>query len=266
MLFKKKILMKVKMHDPDEGNNDDQVALKRSQRLSTKPKYLDDYVLLLCEEEGERLLMCLNNEPESFEEAKKHKEWLRACEAELESTTKLDSWELVDLPPGAKAIGLKWIFKIKRNSDESINKYKSRFVAKGYVQRYEIDYEEIFAPVARIETIRLLINLAATNGWEIHHLDVKTAFLYGELKETVYVMQPEGYEVKGSEEKVYKLKKASYGLKQAPRAWNDKLNKSLLDFKFTRCHKEPSVYRKEVGGKLLLANCYLLMCMLMTFS
>lgn len=147
----------------------------------------------------------------------------------------------MELPPGAKAIGLKWIFKIKRNSDGSINKYKSRLVAKGYVQRYGVDYEEVFAPVARIETIQLLINLAATNGWEIHHLDVKTAFLHGELKETVYVTQPEGFEVKGSEHKVYKLKKVLYGLKQAPRAWNDKLNKILLGFKFTRCLKEPSV-------------------------
>ena len=242
--------------DRDETSENDPMELRRSTRVISKPKYLEDYVLLLAEEEGERLLMCLNNEPESFEEAKIHKEWLRACEAEIESITKLDSWELVDLPPGAKPIGLKWIFKLKRNSDGSINKYKSRLVAKGYVQRYGIYYEEVFAPVARIETIRLLINLAATNGWEIHHLDVKTAFLHGELKETVYVSQPEGFEVKGSEEKVYKLKKALYGLKQAPRAWNDKLNKILLSFEFTRCHKEPSVYRKEIGGKLLVVAVY----------
>ena len=91
-------------------------------------------------------------------------------------------------------------------------------MAKGYVQWYGLDYEEVFAPVARIETIQLLINLAATKGWEIHHLDVKTAFLYGELKEIVYVTQPEGLDVKGSENKVYKLHKALYGLKQALRA------------------------------------------------
>lgn len=114
----------------------------------------------------------------------------------------------------------------------------------------------MFAPVARIEFIRLLINLAATKGWEIHHLDVKTAFLHGELKETVYVMQPEGFEIKGSEEKVYKLKKALYGLKQASRAWNEKLNSILLSFKFTRCLKEPSVYRKEVRGNLLVVAVY----------
>lgn len=85
-------------------------------------------------------------------------------------------------------------------------------LAKGYVQKHGIDYNEVFAPVARIETVRLLTGLAASYGWEIHHLDVKTAFLHGYLKEEVYVSQPEGFEVKGKEEKVYKLKKALYGL------------------------------------------------------
>ena len=90
-------------------------------------------------------------------------------------------------------------------------------MAKGYIQRHGIDYEEVFAPVARIETIRFIMQLAACNGWEVHHLDVKTAFLHGDLKEVVYVSQPEGYVIKGKEEKVYKLNKALYGLKQAPR-------------------------------------------------
>lgn len=108
--------------------------------------------------------MYLNDEPRTFEEAKKLKEWLRACEDEIESITRLESWSLVNLPPGSNPIGLKWVFKIKRNSNGSINKYKSLLVAKEYVQRYGIDYEEVFAPVARIETICFLINLAATNG------------------------------------------------------------------------------------------------------
>ena len=84
-------------------------------------------------------------------------------------------------------------------------------VAKGYVQRHGVDYDKVFAPVARIETIRLIIGLASSKGWEIHHLDVKTAFLHGELKEEVFVEQPEGFLVKGKETKVYKLKKALYG-------------------------------------------------------
>ena len=85
---------------------------------------------------------------------------------------------LLDKPAGVKVIGLKWIFKIKRNANGSINKHKSRLVVKGYVQEHRIDFEKVFAPVARIEVIRLLFGLAATNGWEIHHLDVKTTFLH----------------------------------------------------------------------------------------
>lgn len=150
------------------------------------------------------------------------------------------TWTLEDLPAGVKAIGLKWIFKLKRNSDGSINKHKARLVAKGYVQIHGIDFDEVFAPVARIETIRLLINLAAAYNWEIHHLDVKTAFLHGDLKEIVYVTQQEGFEVIRSESKVYKLNKALYGLRQAPRAWNHKLNSILKELQFVKCSKEPS--------------------------
>lgn len=138
--------------------------------------------------------------------------WREACKEEIGSIIKNKTWDLVNLPGGAKPIGLKWVFKIKRNSDGSINKHKATLVAKGYVQRYSIDFEEVFAPVARIETVRFIIALAASYGWEVHHLDVKTAFLHGDLKEVVYVTQPEGFVTKGSEDKVYKLKKALYGL------------------------------------------------------
>ena len=128
--------------ESEEDQEESQTTLRRSQRITSAPKYQEDYVLFT-EEEGEILLMVLNDEPRSFEEAKKFKEWVRACEDEIDSITRLESWSLVDLPPGAKQMGLKWIFKIKRNSDGSINKYKSRLVAKGYVQRYGIDYEEV---------------------------------------------------------------------------------------------------------------------------
>ena len=201
-------------------------------------------------------MLSINDEPWSFEEAKEKKVWRDACEDEIKSIVKNNTWDLAELPVGAKAIGLKWIFKIKRNSDRSINKFKARLVAKGYVQQYGVDFEEVFAPVARLETIRLLISLAATNGWEIHHLDVKTAFLHGELKEIVYVSQPEGFEKKEHEKKVYRLNKALYGLRQAPRAWNNKLNQILMELGFSKCTKEPSVYRKTIKGDLLVVAVY----------
>ena len=148
------------------------------------------------------------------------------------------------------------MFKIKKNSDGSIIKFKARLVAKGYIQRHGIDYEEVFAPVARIETIRLLLALAASNGWQVHHLDVKTAFLHGDLKEEVYVAQPEGYTIKGKEDKVYKLNKALYGLKQAPRDWNEKLNNVLGQLNFEKCTKEPALYLSRDKDQLLLVAVY----------
>ena len=153
---------------------------------------MSDYVYLV-EAEGERLIFLINEEPYDFKEAMEKKVWRDACEDEISSIIKNKTWELVDLPKGAKPIGLKLIFKIKRNSDGTINKHKSRLVAKGYIQRHGIDFEEVFAPVARIESIRLIISIAASKGWELHHLDVKTAFLHGDLKEDVYVTQPEGF-------------------------------------------------------------------------
>lgn len=220
----RELITQGEIHENDEEAEEEEPPLRRSQRQVFTPKYLDDYILLIEEEEGELLLNLINQEPRNFGEAQELEEWIKACEEEIQSIVKNGTWELVDLPRGAKAIGLKWVFKLKRNADGSINKYKARLVAKGYVQEYGVDFDEVFAPVSRMETIRLLISLAATRGWEIHHLDVKTAFLHGELKETVYVTQPEGFIVNGSEAKVYKLKKALYGLRQVPRAWNNKLN------------------------------------------
>ena len=243
--------------DEDETTEEDteQFQPRRSTRISKKPAYLDDYIYL-AEVEGERLLLLLNGEPWDFKTAMEEKVWRDACEEEIKSIVKNKTWILVDLPSDAKLIGLKWIFKIKRNADGSINKYKSRLVAKGYIQQHGIDFEKVFAPVARIETVRFIIALAASRGWEIHHLDVKTAFLHGDLKEVVFVSQPKGFEVKGQEHKVYKLHKALYGLRQAPRAWNEKLNKVLEKLKFKRCSKEPSLYRKQEKDRLLLVAVY----------
>ncbi|CAL9005801.1 unnamed protein product, partial [Prunus brigantina] len=132
-------------------------------------------------------------------------------------------------------------------------RYKARLVAKGYKQKYGIDYEEVFAPVARLDTVRLLISLAAHHNWKIYQLDVKSAFLNGVLDEEVYVEQPEGFKIKGEEQKVYRLKKALYGLKQAPRAWNSRIDCYLQENGFVQCPYEHSVYMKNGGeGEFLI--------------
>ncbi|WZZ85883.1 hypothetical protein YC2023_114462 [Brassica napus] len=228
---------------------------RRSTRQTSKPSYLEDYILL-AELECELLLLSINDEPASWHEAKGSKKWTNAYQDEIDSINKNNTWILVDKPTGVKIIGLKWVFKVKRNADGSINKFKARLVSKGYVQEHGIDFDEVFAPVARLETIRLLIGLSAANKWEIHHLDVKTAFLHGELNEEVYVSHPKGFEKKGEEHKVFKLSKALYGLRQAPRAWNTKLDQILKRLGFKKCSKESSVYQKESGGKLLIVAIY----------
>ena len=145
------------------------------------------------------------------------------------------TWKLVKLPRGHKAIGLKWVFKVKRDEQGTIVKHKAWLVAKGYVQQQGVDFGEVFAPVARMESVRMLLAVAAQEGWLVHHMDVKSAFLNGELKEEVYVQQPPGFIAAGHEEKVLKLNKALYGLRQAPHTWNVKLDRSLHDLGFARC-------------------------------
>ena len=128
---------------------------------------------------------------------------------------KNQTWMLVNRPAHKKAIRVKWVYRTKFNDDGSINKHKARLVVKGYAQMFRVDFSEIFAPVARLHTIRMLLALAAQNGWTIHQMDVKSVFLNGYLEEEIFVEQPEGFVIQEEEERVYLLKKALYGLKQA---------------------------------------------------
>lgn len=130
------------------------------------------------------------DEPAHHTEALKHETWRLAMEEELKSIQENDTWELTTLPAGVQPIGLKWVFKLKKDAAGNVIRHKAHLVAKGYVQQHGIDFDEVFAPVARMETVRLLLAVAAQEGWDVHHLDVKSAFLNGELEEEVYVMQP----------------------------------------------------------------------------
>ena len=166
------------------------------------------------------------------------------------------AWELASLPPGHRAIGLKWVFKVKRDPSGNIVKHKARLVAKGYAQRQGVDFDEVFAPVARMETVRLLLALAAQGGWQVHHMDVKSAFLNGDLLEEVYVQQPAGFVDGNNSSKVLKLKKALYGLRQAPRAWNAKLDETMRSIGFEQCPLEHALYRRGDAHKFLLVGVY----------
>ncbi|GJY79920.1 zinc finger, CCHC-type containing protein [Tanacetum coccineum] len=201
-------------------------------------------------------LLLIEEEPRNYKEASIDKKWIEAMEIELDSINKNNTWTLTTLPPDQKAIGLKWVYKTKRDAEGKIIKYKARLVAKGYVQEQGIDFDEVFAPVARIETVRLILALAAYHGWQVHHLDVKSAFLHGDLKEEVYVTQPEGFVQQGNSGKVYKLTKALYGLRQAPRAWNVKLDQTLKSLDFKKCNLEQAVYTKRNKTSTLIVGVY----------
>jgi len=201
-------------------------------------------------------LLAAMEEPAKYQDAAGDPNWMAAMDSEIQSINKNKTWQLAKLPAGHRPIGLKWVYKLKKNAEGEIVKHKARLVAKGYVQREGIDFEEVFAPVARLDTVRLLLAIAANWGWQVHHLDVKTAFLNGELTEDVYVSQPEGYVVEGKEKLVLKLSKALYGLKQAPRAWNVKLDGSLKKLGFSRCKTEPAVYTRGVGLSKVILGVY----------
>jgi Reverse transcriptase (RNA-dependent DNA polymerase) len=140
---------------------------------------------------------------------------MKAIEETMESMRSNNVWKLVDLPEGRKAIGNKWVLKIKRLADGSIDRYKARLVVKGYTQQEGIDYEEIFSPVVRFTSIRLILATVAGLDLELHQMDVKTVFLNGNLEEEIYMEQPASFVVEGQEHKVCELLRSIYGLKQS---------------------------------------------------
>jgi hypothetical protein len=132
-------------------------------------------------------------EPESYEEAVEDANWHTVMEEEMHALAENETWDLVDAAKGVKPIRCKWVYKVKYNADGSINRYKARLVAKGYVQKHGIDYDEMFALVAKITIVHVLLAVAAAKGWHLHQMDVKNAFLQGELEEQVYMVQPPGF-------------------------------------------------------------------------
>nr|GEV65588.1 retrovirus-related Pol polyprotein from transposon TNT 1-94 [Tanacetum cinerariifolium] len=168
-------------------------------------------------------------EPKNIKEAMADSAWIEAIKEELHQFDRLQVWELVDKPFGKSIIRLKWLWKNKKDEDQTVIHNKARLIAKGYAQEEGIDFEESFVPVVRLEVVWIFIAYAAHKSFPIFQMDVKTAFLNGPLKEEVYVAQPDGFVDPDHPEKIYRLRKALYGLKQAPMAWYDELSKFLMD-------------------------------------
>jgi hypothetical protein len=223
-------------------------APKGTFRESKKP---DKYSGLIAQ-----LNLVIDSEPSTFEEATKHKVWKDAMIEEYESILKNDVWEVVPRPQGKSVVTSKWLYKIKHAADGSVEKFKARFVARGFSQKEGIDYDEIFAPVARYTSIRIIISLASVFDWKLHQMDVKTAFLNGEVEQEVYIEQPEGFVIHGKESHVCKLKKALYGLKQAPRAWYGRIDSFLQSLGFSKSIADPNLYIKIVKNHPVILVLY----------
>ncbi|RDY01338.1 Copia protein, partial [Mucuna pruriens] len=174
----------------------------------------------------------------------------------VEGYTEEPHMELVTLPHNKMFIGVKWVYRVKVKPTGEVAKYKTRLVAKGFLQKARLDYNEVFAPVARIENIRLVVDAATFRCWSLHQLDVKSSFLNGPLEEEVYMCQPPGFEVIGHEDNVCMLKKALYGLKQAHRAWNRIIDCFLLQLSFNKCTIERGVYVRVTAGDLMFVSLY----------
>ncbi|GJX41330.1 putative ribonuclease H-like domain-containing protein [Tanacetum coccineum] len=195
-------------------------------------------------------------EPKTYKDALTQACWIEAMQEELNEFERLEVWELVPRPDKVMVITLKWIYKVKLDELGGILKNKARLVAHGYRQEEGINFEESFAPVTRLEAIRIFLAFAAHMNMVVYQMDVKTAFLNGNLREEVYVSQPDGFVDKDNPNHVYKLKKALYGLKQAPRAWYDMLSSFLISQDFSKGSVDPTLFIRRDGKELLLVQIY----------
>uniref|UniRef100_A0AAV1TIP8 Polyprotein n=1 Tax=Peronospora matthiolae TaxID=2874970 RepID=A0AAV1TIP8_9STRA len=212
----------------------------------------DSFYCFSAEEDGEQA--------SSYREVMKSgykEQWLQAMKSEMKSLEEHSTWKLMDMPPGKKAVGCKWVFKIKRDPSGEIIKFKARLVAKGFTQRPGIDYNETFAPVARKESINTVLAIAAAEDLEAENVDVDTAFLYGEVEEEIYMDQPDGFEDEGSPNKKCLLQKALYGTKQAARQWNNKLSQHLADQGFKSSAADPCVFVRVTREEYSIIVIYL---------
>nr|GEY77000.1 retrovirus-related Pol polyprotein from transposon TNT 1-94 [Tanacetum cinerariifolium] len=195
-------------------------------------------------------------EPKTVKEALTDPAWIESMQEELHQFIKLDVCELVPSPDGIKPLTLKWLFKNKHDEENTAIRNKTHLVVRGYRQEKGIDFEESFAPVARMEAIRIFLAYAAHKGFTVYQMDVKTAFLHGSLKEDVHVCQPEGFIDADYPSHVYKLKKALYGLKQAPKAWYDELSTFLLQNGFSKGTIDLTLFTRRFDDDILVVQVY----------
>jgi hypothetical protein len=194
--------------------------------------------------------------PKNWEDAVRDPKWKAAMLEEMSALEKNKTWELVELPSGKEAVGCKWVYTVKHNIEGKVERFKARLVAKGYSQTYGIDYEETFAPVAKMNTIRTLISCSSNLGWDLHQLDIKNAFLHGDLHEEVYMRIPPGFNTPQTDGKVLRLHRSLYGLKQSPRAWFDRFRRAIIQMGYKQSNADHTLFYKHNGDKLAILIVY----------
>ncbi|KAM0002129.1 putative RNA-directed DNA polymerase [Helianthus debilis subsp. tardiflorus] len=217
-----------------------------------KPKHQANFAAL--HSYALHVALSTNTEPRGFKTAAKDPKWMAAMVDEIQALRHNNTWTLVPRPSCTNVVGSKWVFRIKYHSDGSIDRYKARLVAQGFTQIPGLDYSHTFSPVVKASTIRIVLSLAVLNKWNLHQLDVKNAFLNGDLNETVFMEQPPGFVNLSHPDYVCKLSKALYGLKQAPRAWFQRLSTFLLSYGFICSRADSSLFilRKDTHIMYLL--------------
>ena len=233
------------VHIPEE---DDTIVTRKSKRQRVAKSFGDDYLVYLVEDIPTTIREAYSSPDADL--------WKEAVRSEMDSIMSNGTWEVVDRPYGCQPIGCKWIFKKKLRPDGTIERYKARLVAKGYTQKEGEDFFDTYSPVARLTTIRTLIAMAASYGLIIHQMDVKTAFLNGELEEEIYMDQPEGFIADGQENKVCRLLKSLYGLKQAPKQWHKRFDNTLTSNGFSVNEADTCVYYRYGGGEAVMLCLY----------
>ncbi|GJV85125.1 retrotransposon protein, putative, ty1-copia subclass [Tanacetum coccineum] len=245
-------------HEEDDQEVDEPQSDLNPIRRSIRTRRPTDRLCLYVDAEEHELVDL--GEPANYKAAlldPKSDKWLNAMNVEMQSMKDNKVWELIELPPDAKTVGHKWLFKKKTDMDGAVHTYKARLVAKGFTQTPGIDYEETFSPVADIRAIRILIAIAAFYGYEIWQMDVKTAFLNGYLNEEVYMEQPKGFVSQKYPNRVCKLKRSIYGLKQASTQWNKRFDDEIKKFGFNQNRDEPCVYVKASGSYVTFLILYI---------
>ena len=233
----------------DPASPFDSHALRRSHRVTTLPSHLRDFHFFSA--------LASLQEPQTFHEASSNPLWKQAMKEELDALHKIGTWDLVDLPSGKSVIGCKWVYKIKTRSDGTVDRYKARLVAKGFTQEYGIDYEETFAPVARLSYVRTLIVVSTARKWPLFHMDVKNAFLNDELSEEVYMKLPPGYSHPSRfPHRVFRLQRALYGLKQAPRVWFPKFSSIISQHGFSSSSFDTALFLRRSGHGIVILLFY----------